>query len=182
MSWRASSDQQAAVFIGLRGRLRRGSLALMRRRIRGRRSARLLLQVLGDFFETWDCERLHSRVSQSDRRIGVTCMVGFSSRTVISNGSSAVAYLQGELDACSVTCLKERLTPVAMTGRDIIVDLAGLSFIDTAGLIALVDLQRDATSAGGSLRLAEPSRMVRRLLRLAGIKDMFAVVGHAHSR
>lgn len=93
-----------------------------------------------------------------------------------------MTYLHGELDACSVTCLKERLTPVAMTGRDIIVDLAELSFIDTAGLFALVDLKRDATAAGGSLRLAEPSQMVRRLLRLAGIKDMFAVVGHAHSR
>jgi anti-sigma B factor antagonist len=68
-----------------------------------------------------------------------------------------------------------------MTGRDIVVELAGLGFVDTAGLIALVDLQRHATTAGGSLRLTEPPRCLRRLLELAGMKDMFAVVGHVQS-
>jgi anti-anti-sigma factor len=68
-----------------------------------------------------------------------------------------------------------------MTGRDIVVDLSGLSFVDTAGVIALVDLQRHATTAGGSLRLTKPPRLLRRLLELAGMKDMFAVVGEAQS-
>jgi anti-anti-sigma factor len=100
---------------------------------------------------------------------------------MLFSGNCAVAYLYGELDACSVTCLTGRLTPVAMTGRDIVVDLSGLSFVDTAGLIALVDLQRHATTAGGSLRLTKPPRLLRRLLELAGMNDMFAVVGEAQS-
>jgi anti-anti-sigma factor len=68
-----------------------------------------------------------------------------------------------------------------MTGRDIVVDLSGLSFVDTAGVIALVDLQRHATTAGGSLRLTKPPRLLRRLVELAGMNDMFAVVGEAQS-
>jgi anti-anti-sigma factor len=63
-----------------------------------------------------------------------------------------------------------------MTGRDIVVDLAGLSFVDTSGLIALVDLQRRAATAGGSLRLTKPPRLLRRLLELTKMKDIFAVV------
>ena len=68
------------------------------------------------------------------------------------------------------------MTPIARTGRDIIVDPAGLSFVDTAGLIALIDLQREATTAGGSLRLTKPLGLLRRLLELAGIKDVFTFV------
>jgi len=99
----------------------------------------------------------------------------FYSRTVSFSGNSAVAYLYGELDACSVTCLRAQLAPVAMTGRDIIVDLAALSFVDTTGLFALVDLQLDAATAGGSLRLIDPPRPLCRLLELTGMKDLFAV-------
>lgn len=106
----------------------------------------------------------------------VTHMIGFSSCTVLFSDYRAVAYLHGELDACSVACLRTRLTPVAVTGRDIVIDLAGLGFMDTAGLIALVDLQRKATRAGGSLRLTKPPRPIRRLLELAGVIDEFAFV------
>jgi anti-sigma B factor antagonist len=118
---------------------------------------------------------------QPDWRIGVTQLVGFSSCTEFFSDNCAVAYLYGELDAYSATCLRARLTPIATTGRDIIVDAAGLSFVDTAGLIALIDLQREATTAGGSLRLTKPPGLLRRLLELAGIKDMFAVVDRAPS-
>ena len=103
-------------------------------------------------------------------------MIGFCSRTVLSSDNCVVAYLYGELDACSAACLRARLTAVARTGRDIIVDPAGLSFVDTAGLIALIDLQREATTAGGSLRLTKPLGLLRRLLELAGIKDVFTFV------
>ena len=104
-------------------------------------------------------------------------MVGFYSRTVIFGDNRAVAYLGGELDAYNITCLTARLTPIAATGRDIIVDVAALSFLGTAGLIALAELERDATTAGGSLRLTEPPPSLRRLLDLVGMNDTFSIVG-----
>lgn len=108
-------------------------------------------------------------------------MVGFSSCTVLFSDNRAVAHLHGELDAYTVRCLRMRLTPIAMTGRDISIDLARLDFIDTAGLVALIDLQREARRAGGSLRLTKPPRPLRRLLQLAGIKDVFTIVDHVPS-
>jgi anti-sigma B factor antagonist len=105
-------------------------------------------------------------------------MVGFSSCTVLFSDNRAVAHLHGELDAYSVRCLRARLMPIAMTGRDIVIDLNGVDFVDTAGLVALIDLQREARRAGGSLRLTKPPRPLRRLLQLAGIKNVFTIVDH----
>ena len=90
-----------------------------------------------------------------------------------------MAYLHGELDACSATCLRAQLTPLAMAGQDIVVDPAELSFVDTAGVFALVDLLRVATAAGGSLRLTKPPRLMRRLLALAGLNSVFVIVDRA---
>jgi anti-sigma B factor antagonist len=72
--------------------------------------------------------------------------------------------------------------PIAMTGRDISIDLDRLDFVDTAGLVALIDLQREARRAGGSLRLAKPPRPLQRLLQLAGINDVFTIVDQVPSR
>ena len=103
-------------------------------------------------------------------------MIGFSSCTVLFNDNRALTYLHGELDACSVSCLRARLIPVAMTGRDIVIDVAGLDFVDTAGVVALIDLQREARRAGGSLRLTKLPRRLRRLLQIAGMKHKFTIV------
>lgn len=100
---------------------------------------------------------------------------------MLFSDNGAVAYLYGELDACSATCLRAGLTPAAISGRDIVVDPAGLSFVDTSGVIALVDLLRAATAAGGSLRLTKPPQLLRRMLALTGINDMFAVVDQVPS-
>jgi anti-anti-sigma factor len=106
-------------------------------------------------------------------------MVGFCCRTVLFGDKCTVAYLHGELDAFSATRLRARLTPVAIAGQDIVVDPAGLSFVDTAGVIGLVDLLGVATKAGGSLRLTKPPRLLRHLLALSGLNDVFVVVGAA---
>ena len=108
-------------------------------------------------------------------------MVGFSSCTVLFNDNCALVHLHGELDACSVSCLRASLMPVAMTGRDVIIDLARLYFVDTAGVVALIDLQREACRAGGSLRLAKPPRLLRRLLQLVGMRDEFTIADQVPS-
>jgi anti-anti-sigma factor len=118
-------------------------------------------------------------VLQPDWANWVAQMVGFCCRTVLFTHKCTVAYLHGELDACSATCLRARLTPAAIAGQDIVVDPAGLSFVDTAGVIALVDLLRMATTAGGSLRLTRPPRLLRRLLALSGLDDVAVVVDAA---
>jgi anti-anti-sigma regulatory factor len=59
------------------------------------------------------------------------------------------------------------------------VDLSGLGFLGTVGLGALADLQRDATAAGGSLRLTELPALAWRALAVTGMKDRFSIATHS---
>ena len=56
-------------------------------------------------------------------------------------------------------------------GKDIAVDLEGVSAIDAAGIGALVSLQ----AAGIYLKLMNPTEPVRAVLRLTGLESMFEV-------
>lgn len=90
----------------------------------------------------------------------------------------AVAYLNGELDMNTVHCLVDRLRPVATAGRDIVIDLAGIDFFGTAGLMALDELDRHATAAGGSIRLSQLPAPVRRLLAVTRSANRFDILDH----
>ncbi len=88
----------------------------------------------------------------------------------------AVAYLSGEVDMNTVQALIDRLRPVATAGRDLVVDLAGVNFFGTAGLVALEELDRRATAAGGSIRLSQLPASVRRLLAVTGSANRFDIL------
>lgn len=88
----------------------------------------------------------------------------------------AVAHLIGELDMTTAHCLVERLRPIATAGRDLVVDLAGISFLGTAGLAALDELDRSATAAGGSIRLSRLPALVWRLFAVTGSANRFDIL------
>ena len=67
------------------------------------------------------------------------------------------------------------LAAVAARERDIIIDLAGLEFIDSSGVAALVRGRRQARDAGGELLLAAPQQQVLRVLSLTRLIDVFPV-------
>jgi anti-anti-sigma factor len=56
-------------------------------------------------------------------------------------------------------------------GRDVMVDLAGVSTIDASGIGALVALQ----AAGVYLKLMNPSEAVSAVLRLTGLRSVFEI-------
>jgi STAS domain len=57
----------------------------------------------------------------------------------------------------------------------VIVDLAGLEFIDSSGIAALVRVRRHARDAGGDLLLAAPQRPVLPVLTVTRLTDAFCV-------
>jgi anti-anti-sigma factor len=56
----------------------------------------------------------------------------------------------------------------------VVVDLAGVTFIDSSGLGTLVRARNRLTSEGGDLLVAEPTEMVRRLFELTGLSELLA--------
>lgn len=86
-----------------------------------------------------------------------------------------VVALRGELDVADAASAASALIALAARNCKIIVDLAGLEFIDSSGLAALVLARRHARQAGGDLLLAAPQRQVLRLLTLTRLIEVFAV-------
>lgn len=87
--------------------------------------------------------------------------------TIDRRGDAAVVTLAGRLDLVSAVETKRRLAETVGEGaRHLVVDLQGVSFIDSSGLSALVAALKAARQAGGDLRLARPNEQARVILQL----------------
>jgi anti-sigma B factor antagonist len=91
------------------------------------------------------------------------------------SGGYVVVALRGELDLMNAAAVVAALRVVAAREPRIIVDLAGLDFLDASGVAALSRGRRHARNAGGDLLLAAPQRRVRRVLAIIWEVDGFAV-------
>ena len=90
-------------------------------------------------------------------------------------GGHVVVALYGELDVAGAADVAAGLAVVAARAPRIIVDLAGLEFIDSSGVAALARGRKLARHAGGDLLLAAPRREVLRVLTLTRLIDVFPV-------
>lgn len=99
------------------------------------------------------------------------------SLTETSREDVPVLRLAGRLDAAAAPRLKEHIQAMARAGRtDVVLDMAGVSFIDSSGLGALVASLQVLRAAGGVLALAgltEKVRMVLELIKLHKVLDIY---------
>jgi anti-sigma B factor antagonist len=86
-----------------------------------------------------------------------------------------VVALRGELDVAEAASVAAALATVAAPDREIIIDLAGLDFIDSSGVAALVRVRKHARQVGGDLLLAAPQRQVLRVLTVTRLIEVFSV-------
>jgi anti-sigma B factor antagonist len=92
------------------------------------------------------------------------------------SGSIAVVAVTGEVDLATVPELRRRLDE-AISGprREVVVDMAGVEFIDASGVGALVGAARDAAEAGVRFRVHAPSPAVERILSLTHVDGALEV-------
>jgi anti-sigma B factor antagonist len=90
-------------------------------------------------------------------------------------GGYVVVALRGELDLLYAPAVATALAGLAVRRPRIIMNLAGLEFIDASGMAALARGRRHARYAGGDLLLAAPRRPVRRVLEILWDADGFAI-------
>jgi anti-anti-sigma factor len=80
--------------------------------------------------------------------------------------------LTGELDIGTVAELNEVLRSLVSGEREIVIDLAGLSFVDSSGLRALLLARRAAVADGYELTVTEGPPAVERVLKMTGIDEL----------
>jgi anti-sigma B factor antagonist len=86
-----------------------------------------------------------------------------------------IVALRGELYVLDAAGVAGALAAVTVREPWVIVDLAGLEFIDASGLGALVSARKHARHAGGDLLLAAPQPRVLQVLTVTRLLDLFSV-------
>jgi anti-anti-sigma factor len=85
-------------------------------------------------------------------------------------GGRVVVALSGELDVATVEPVRERLAARRERGQAVLLDIDGLTFMDSSGIKLLVALGRDA-GEGWDARVTRGSDAVRRVLEIAGVQE-----------
>jgi anti-sigma B factor antagonist len=78
-----------------------------------------------------------------------------------------VFTLSGELDVTTADGLADRLT--GPPGALVVLDLSGLTFMDSSGIGAIHAARRLTIKNGGTLVVSRPSAQVHRVLEITGL-------------
>jgi anti-sigma B factor antagonist len=85
----------------------------------------------------------------------------------------SLVRLTGELDLVTARLLEEFLADVLRSGSArLVVDLAGVTFMDCTGLGVMLRARDASVSRGGGLRLVALPRRIRALLALTGTQAL----------
>lgn len=92
---------------------------------------------------------------------------------VTDDGWQVVAHVTGEIDMATCGRLRDAIEPHLGTGQRIVLDLSGVTFMDSSCIAVLVQARTTLTDDGGSLILRNPSTVAARLLTVAGMTELF---------
>lgn len=82
----------------------------------------------------------------------------------------ATVQVTGEVDAETAPVLEQRLSELVDGGvREIVIDMAELTFMDTSGLSTLVKTVKLLRAGEGRLRLQAPRPNIQRTLEITGL-------------
>jgi anti-sigma B factor antagonist len=91
------------------------------------------------------------------------------------DGSAHRVTAVGELDLATVEGLQQVLLEID-DGAEIVLDLSGLSFIDSTGLRLVLDLNERYGGEADRLRVIAGSPAVERLLDIVGLRDQLPLI------
>ena len=90
---------------------------------------------------------------------------------------AVVVHAHGELDVAGAPAFRQALGEATATGRpQVVVDLADVAFLDSAGLAVVFGTQRTLPVSQRMVLTNVPDRM-RRMLRLAAVESVVEVHG-----
>ncbi len=98
----------------------------------------------------------------------------FTADTLESDGE-VVLRLCGDIDMLSAPNFASAALRLGGADTRIVFDMAGVTFMDSAGLSVLAGTMRRLERTGGSLCLRGVSRQVRQILRISGLDQLLTI-------
>jgi anti-anti-sigma factor len=89
-----------------------------------------------------------------------------------TDGARTVVVLRGEADFSVVSVLSDALAGAMSSGADVVIDLAGLGFIDTASVRVLAAAQHRLGPRGRTLTFRSPNAVAARMLEMFGLTEL----------
>lgn len=102
-------------------------------------------------------------------------LMSASNRLEITAQGPCSVSVSGEIDAHSAPSLADHLSDCSANDADIVIDMSGVTFMDSSGLRTLIDLHQRTEAAPYGLVLRSPSDTVVRLIEVAGLDDHFTL-------
>ena len=91
-------------------------------------------------------------------------------------GDHAVITAAGEIDAATADTLATAVSGALADGYPkVLVDFAGVTFIDSTGLGVLVKSHRSAVAAGAVFAVVHPTPQTRKLIRVLGLDQLLRI-------
>lgn len=95
--------------------------------------------------------------------------------TRTDDGQDVVLTLSGELDVISAPDLAEQLDELAAEACPrVLLELSGLTFVDSAGVSVLVKAKHEAEANGRQLILRSATEQVHQVFSVVGLADWLA--------
>jgi anti-anti-sigma factor len=92
-----------------------------------------------------------------------------------ADDGSVVLFATGDIDLATVGQFREAALAALVAHRPtlLVIDLGSVSFLDLAGVSALIEVHRRAAATGAAVVVRDPQPIVRRVLDLTGVLPTF---------
>jgi anti-anti-sigma factor len=91
------------------------------------------------------------------------------------DGGADIVHVRGELDISSVGELQRAVADAPCKGRELHLDLSGLTFVDSTGAEALERIHKSFETDGRRVILTRPRSQVLTVLTLLGLDQMLSI-------
>jgi anti-sigma B factor antagonist len=82
--------------------------------------------------------------------------------------------VSGDLDLCTCSELRSELIRLIDQGtKHLILDMRGVQFMDSSGLVVLIHSRKRVAEVGGTFALMDPTAAVQKVLALTGLTKIF---------
>lgn len=91
-------------------------------------------------------------------------------------GETPVLDLTGEVDSYNSPRLREKMVALIDEGKpDLVINLAGVDYIDSTGLGTLVGGLKRASEKGGTIRIVCPNEQIYKVFNITGLVKVFPI-------